>query len=129
MASSVIKASTGNTNIQENNMAFTKDVWWHVDKQGRRIGWLWPEDLISICESLYGEKWMERVSADFGQSISTTIRWKKGHMPVPRLAAFAIHALNQLQAKGITVPDMTASWLPVGTGANARQPEVAADAA
>ena len=28
--------------------------WWFVDAQGRKIGWLWPEDMLSMIEAIWG---------------------------------------------------------------------------
>jgi hypothetical protein len=101
-------------------MAFVKDEWWHVDSAGRRIGWLWPEDMESILESFYGErKWVNKFSKSFGFARSTVDRWKEGHTPIPKHVAQIINMLGTLKVRGLPMTDVEAPWLPEGDGANA----------
>lgn len=101
-------------------MAFVKGDWWHVDQQGRRIGWLWPEDMASILESFYGErKWVNQFSKDFGFARSTVDRWKEGLTPIPKHVAQTINMLGTLKVRGLPMTPVEAAWLPDGDGANA----------
>ncbi|AMO44279.1 hypothetical protein vBRpoSV10_227 [Ruegeria phage vB_RpoS-V10] len=101
-------------------MAFVKEDWWHVDKQGRRIGWLWPEDMISILESFYGDrKWVNTFSKEFGFARSTVDRWKDGSTPIPKHVAQIINMLGTLKVRGLPMTPIEAPWLPAGDGANA----------
>lgn len=108
-------------------MAFTKEDWWHTDKDGRRIGWLWPEDMEAILESFYGErKWVNAFSQAFGFSRSTVDRWRDGTTPIPKHVAQIVNMLGTMKVRGLPLDEVQADWLPSGDGANAKQ---AADAA
>lgn len=103
-------------------MAFTKEDWWHTDKTGRRIGWMWPEDFVSILESFYGEKrWVHSFSYECGFARSTIDRWKEGTMPIPKHVALIVRLLgDRKNAGGANDIDIKAPWLPDVEGANAR---------
>lgn len=102
-------------------MAFTKEDWWHTASDGRRIGWLWPEDFEVILESFYGErKWVNTFSAEFGFSRSTVDRWRDGTTPIPKNVAHLVSMLGTFKIKGIALPELVADWLPESTGANGR---------
>lgn len=103
-------------------MANVKDEWWMVDAEGRRIGWLYPEDLSAILEAHYDTpRWVTMFSKQFGLSRSTVDRWKDGHTPIPKNIAYLVLMMGQLRNNGIALPDMDAPWLPEGDGINARQ--------
>ena len=110
-------------------MAYTKEAWWHVDSEGRRIGWMYPEDLVSILESFYGERrWVNAFSHEFGFARSTVDRWKEGETPIPKHVAHIIQMMGTLKVRNIPLSPIDAPWLPAGEGANASKPD-AADAA
>lgn len=105
-------------------MAFVKNDWWHTDGQGRRIGWLWPEDMEAILESFYGErKWVNQFAVDNGFARSTVDRWRDGTTPIPKYVANIINILGTLKVRGLPLTPVTADWLPDGSGANAKQIE------
>ena len=92
--------------------------WWYTDPDGRRIGWLWPEDFSSIMAGMFGEKmWAKRFSEAFDLSYTQTNRWRRGEVPIPKLAAYAIMATSILKSHGLDLPDLDAdaSWLPLET--------------
>ena len=111
-------------------MAFTKDEWWIVDSTGRRIGWLYPEDMAVILESFYGHrKWVNQFAADYGFSRSSVDRWKDGRTPIPKHVAMILNMLSTLKVRKIPMSPIEAPWLPQGTGANSpAQDEDTADA-
>lgn len=107
-------------------MAYVKEEWWHTDGEGRRIGWLWPEDMEAILESFYGpRKWVNAFSQEFGFARSTVDRWRDGKTPIPKHVAHIIQMLGTLKVRELPLTPVEASWLPNAEGANAN----AADAA
>ncbi|QGH74987.1 hypothetical protein MAL1_00241 [Bacteriophage DSS3_MAL1] len=108
-------------------MAYTKEEWWHTDKEGRRIGWLWPEDFEAILESFYGErKWVNGFSQQFGFARSTVDRWRDGKTPIPKHVAHIVNMLGTHKVRNLPLTEIEANWLPDVGGANAK---LAADAA
>lgn len=104
-------------------MAFTKEQWWHTDKEGRRIGWLWPEDMEAILDSFYGErKWVLAFAAEFGFSRSTVDRWRDGTTPIPKHVAQIVNMLGTMKVRNLPLSQVEAGWLPEAGGANARMP-------
>jgi hypothetical protein len=102
-------------------MAYTKEEWWHKDKEGRRIGWLWPEDMEAILESAYGpRKWVNTFSQKFGFARSTVDRWRDGSTPIPKHVAMIVNMISSNNVRGIPTPDIEADWLPDVEGANAK---------
>lgn len=107
-------------------MAYVKEQWWLEDKEGRRIGWLWPEDMEAILESFFGErKWVNAFSTEFGFARSTVDRWRDGTTPIPKHVAQIINMLGTLKVRKLPLTPVEAPWLPEAEGANAS----AADAA
>jgi hypothetical protein len=101
-------------------MAFTKADWWHTDGEGRRIGWLWPEDMEAILESFYGpRKWVNEFAERFGFSRSTVDRWRDGSTPIPKHVAQCIEMLGTFKVRDIPFTPIKADWLPSVEGSNA----------
>jgi hypothetical protein len=95
-------------------MAFVKAPWWIVDGNGRRIGFLYPEDMAMILESYYGNrKWVNQFAEDFGHSRSAVDRWKDGKTPIPKHVAMTLNLLSAMKTRGIPVTPVDAPWLPV----------------
>ncbi|WNL50813.1 immunity repressor [Ruegeria phage RpAliso] len=106
-------------------MAYTKEEWWKTDDAGRRIGWLYPEDMAVILESFYGSKrWVQLFSEQFGFSRSAVDRWKDGKTPIPKNVAQTINMMSTMKNRGIPMSDVEASWLPYGEGINSPKPPV-----
>lgn len=94
-------------------MAFVKEQWWHVAEDGRKIGYLWPEDFEAILESFYGaRKWVNKFSDDFNYHRSTVDRWRKGTTPIPKHVAMEVSMLNSLKLRGVALTPVDAEWLP-----------------
>ena len=71
--------------------------WWHVDSQGRKIGYMWPEDLLTVIESIWGHrKGIEGFSRYAGFSRTTVEYWCNGTRAVPRHAALLALSLEKL---------------------------------
>lgn len=104
-------------------MAYIKDDWWHVDSKKRRIGWMWPEDMVAILSSYFGDNdWVLGFSKDQGLSTSAINRWKVGVTPIPKSVAYIINSYSggSIAKKSQRVPVVEASWLPDAKGANGR---------
>lgn len=87
--------------------------WWYTDDQGRRIGWLWPEDFNAILESWYGKRmWVNEFCREFDMSRSQVDRYRHGQAPIPKTLAITISILSTLRNHDIAMPDITAEWLP-----------------
>lgn len=109
-------------------MAYTKEEWWFTDEDGRRIGWLWPEDMEAILESFYGaRKWVNAFAKEFGFARSTVDRWRDGSVPIPKHVAQIINMLGTLKVRGLPLAPIEADWLPDVEGSKAKLD--AADAA
>jgi hypothetical protein len=109
-------------------MAYVKEQWWYEDSDGRRIGWMWPEDFEVILDSIYSApRWNHAFADDFGYARTTVDRWRDGTNPIPKSVAQIVNILNRTQKheKGETkvlhkLP-IEADWLPDIVGANARK--------
>lgn len=94
-------------------MAFVKEDWWIVDGEGRRIGWIHPEDMAVILESFYGHRrWVVSFANDFGFSRSAVDRWKEGKTPIPKHIAMTLNMLSSMKTRGIPMTPVDAPWLP-----------------
>ncbi len=105
-------------------MAYTADEWWKTDKDGRRIGWMWPEDFTAILQAHYNmkTKWIVTFAKDFGISAATVRRYRDGDNPIPKQVARHVQMLDMIRANRSELPELQAEWLPVCNGANARAP-------
>jgi hypothetical protein len=105
-------------------MAYTKADWWHTDAKGRRIGWLYPEDMEAILESFYGpRKWVMAFADQFGFARSTVDRWRDGSTPIPKHVAQCIEMLSAFKVRNLPLTTVEAPWLPAVEGSNARAVE------
>jgi hypothetical protein len=95
-------------------LANVKDEWWHTSEDGRRIGWIWPEDFEAILEARYGHrKWIKGFCEDFGYSRSTVDRWKLGQEPIPKHVAQILEMISAMTARKIPLEKIQADWLPL----------------
>jgi len=70
--------------------------WWHTDVRGRKIGWLWPEDLLAIIDSIWGKrKGIGGFARYAGLHRNTVERWCRGENPVPREIALLIELMQR----------------------------------
>lgn len=97
--------------------------WWHTDSKGRKIGWMWPEDLLVILDSIWGRrKGIGGFSRYAGFSRTAVEHWCNGRSPVPKHIAL-LAELMQLEVISRQHPDRNkypyaklpsadAHWLP-----------------
>lgn len=89
-------------------------VWWHVDKNGRKIGWMWPEDFESLLLASYlRADGLEVFMYDFGISKEDMDAWLSGEQPIPKWVARIVTTLKDrviFAARLETVAH--AKWLP-----------------
>jgi hypothetical protein len=96
-----------------------KDDWWFVDKEGRKIGWMWPEDFDNFLISLHGDRARAVLFADeFGISRTTVDRWRKGATPIPKYIALLCQLHADMINLGEEVKPVDAAWLPLGSGSS-----------
>ena len=95
-------------------MANQKD-WWFLDQDGRKIGYLWPEDFVSLLMSHYGKSWVADFAELSGLTAPSIYRYRDGIQPVPKQTAMLIMALGTLKARGITLEEPVCEWLPDST--------------
>ena len=97
-------------------MANIKNEFWYTDREGRRIGWLWPEDMATILEGFYGQRrWVKGFIKDFGYSRSQVDRWKDGRNPIPKDVAQIINMLGTMRVRGIPLSPIQVNH-PAGCG-------------
>jgi hypothetical protein len=73
-------------------------VWWHTDSKGRKIGYMWPEDLLAIIDSIWGRrKGIKNFARYTGHTRSTAERWTNGTYPIPiHIALLAEYIQNEV---------------------------------
>lgn len=98
-------------------------TWWHTDGAGRKIGWLWPEDLLAILDSIWGKrKGIGGFARYAGFSRTAVEQWCNGKSPVPRHIALLVELMQreviarQRQDRNkhpfMKLPPANAGWLP-----------------
>lgn len=99
----------------------SKEEWYHIDKSGRKIGWMYPEDMEAIAESIWGaRKWVDGLSFYLRVDRSKIDNWRHGRTAIPKSIALLF---EMIQDRGINLhklPQISAPWLPPTTGANGR---------
>ena len=97
--------------------------WWFTDERGRRIGWMWPEDLKRDIDSLWGvRKGIGGLSEYIGCARATVEQYCNGKVPVPKQTALLVQSLIMLVPKWNDkkakkryqrhFPKLEAPWLP-----------------
>lgn len=103
-------------------MAGKKD-WWHVDERGRKIGWMWPEDMLVVIDSIWGRrKGIGGFSRYAGFSRTAVEHWCNGRSPIPKHIALLVELMQrevisrQRQDRNAhphaKLPSADADWLP-----------------
>lgn len=95
--------------------------WWYEDEEGRKIGWLWPEEFDAICTSIWGKYYPKLMAADIGVRRGTIDEWKHGRSPIPKLVAEYLSMRQSNAARGIGHSPLEAEWLPYTNGSNGRR--------
>lgn len=71
--------------------------WWFVDRNGRKIGYLWPEDFRAMIDSVWGAKSSVQMFARYaGFTTKTVYDWAKGDKAVPKDVAQLLTVMQQL---------------------------------
>lgn len=96
--------------------------WWFVDNQGRKIGWMWPEDMLSMIESIWGHRQGIGGFARYaGMHRVTVEQYCNGKRAIPKHIALLVTALAKIMIdeKGHqkahpwrVLPGIEAGWLP-----------------
>jgi hypothetical protein len=96
--------------------------WWHVDSQERKIGYLWPEDMRAVLESIWGRRQGIKNFARYaGLNITTVEKYCNGKVPVPKHIALLVLNMQELfLERGAhlkahpwrSIPTVDAPWLP-----------------
>ncbi len=74
--------------VQSMNMKKTGVEWWHEDPEGRRIGYMWPEDFESILTVYYGKtRWVAKFGHMADISRGQIGRYRTGIAPIPKPVA------------------------------------------
>lgn len=72
-------------------------VWWHVDSSGRCIGYMWPEDMKLIIDSIWGvRKGIAGFAKHNGFSRTAVERWCNGKSAIPLYVANLVHGLEYM---------------------------------
>lgn len=104
-------------------MSSGEKVWWHTDSTGRKIGYLWPEDMLAILDSIWGKRKGIGGFARYADMNRATIeRYCNGKAPVPKQTALLVELMqlqvisNQRQDRNahpsMKLPGADAPWLP-----------------
>jgi len=97
--------------------------WWITDSRGRKIGYMWPEDMHAIIESIWGPKQgIKEFHRYAGLNRATVERYCNGYAAIPKHIALMV-LLVQREAivrpkkyKHVRpykwLPSTDADWLP-----------------
>ena len=96
--------------------------WWFIDAQGRKIGWLWPEDMLSMIEAIWGYRQGIGGFARYAGLHRVTVeQYCNGKRAIPKHIALLVMSLseNMLDKGGHmkahpwrVLPQIEAEWLP-----------------
>lgn len=109
--------------LQVTNMDDGKEVWWHTDSTGRKIGYIWPDDMLAILDSIWGKRKGIGGFARYADMNRATIeRYCNGKSPVPKHIALLVELMQreviskQRQDRNkhpsMKLPTADADWLP-----------------
>jgi hypothetical protein len=83
------------------------------DFDGRRIGYMWPEEFEAYGVSLWGrERWIREMQNYMGLSVGTVGRYRHGIRPIPKHIAELLllrHMFKTRQLKNL--PVLKTPWL------------------
>ncbi len=87
-----------------------------IDSQGRRIGWMWPEDFEAYLKASYGDHWVAGFSRYAGMSRDTIGLYKNGVLPIPKHIAQLVlmvrwYSMNTPKLRVRRKVDLVAPWL------------------
>lgn len=93
-----------------------------VDRDGRHIGHMWPEDFEAFGKSLWGSSWRRDFARYAGVTLRRVDAWASGAAHVPRYAALlmwlAYHYVKETPGArkplDIPTPWLEDDWVPEG---------------
>ena len=96
--------------------------WWFEDRLGRKIGYLWPEDILAIIESIWGHRQgIKNFALYTGITRSHIERYCNGKKPIQKQTAMLLLNMQELflerNAQRLAhpwreLPRIEAPWLP-----------------
>lgn len=96
--------------------------WWFIDRSGRKIGYLWPEDFRSIIDSIWGrQQSVPMFSRYAGFTTKTVYDWCRGDKAIPKdvaqlVTCMQVIILDKQAHKKVhpwrDLPKLEADWLP-----------------
>ena len=93
--------------------------WWYTDDDGRKIGWLFPEDFEAMCENIWGRfKWVNAFAKYTGMHRATIDGYRNGTRAIPKHIAILITLTENNYMKtnrkpmDVRVLNLKADWLP-----------------
>lgn len=100
----------------------TAPQWWFVDSRGRRIGYMWPEDMLAILESIWGARQgINNFARYVGMHKVAVSRWTRGENPIPKHIALLVLSMQKIMLDEKAhlkvhpwrcLPRVEADWLP-----------------
>lgn len=82
-------------------------IWYHTDSRGRKIGYMWPEDLLVLIESIWGyRKGIDGFARYAGFSRVAVERWCNGTNPIPRYVVILALSLEKLVHRWVDPGDV-----------------------
>lgn len=88
------------------------EIWWHLDTNGRKIGWMWPEDFEAILHTALGGDWKRLFAMILGEPYEFIDKLSTGELPITRHMAFTVETLILLKNDRKLKFTMEAPWLP-----------------
>lgn len=96
--------------------------WWFVDNRGRKIGYMWPEDMLAVIDSIWGyQQGIKNFAAYAGITRSQVERFCNGKVPIQKSTAMLVLNMQELflerKAQRLAhpwrqLPRIEAPWLP-----------------
>ena len=95
--------------------------WWYTDDKGRKIGWIWPEDMLAVLESIWGKRKGIGGFANYAGFTRTAVeQWCNGRSPVSKHVALLVEMMqrevisrqrqNRNKYPYAKLPNINASW-------------------
>lgn len=104
-------------------MPVYKEDWWHTDEQGRRVGWMTPEQFEGWINSIYptGKAPRLQFANAMGMDVSKISRWMTGKDPIPKWVAHLPELWRRASPHYDFNKSPEAPWLPFTDSVNGRQ--------
>ena len=99
-----------------------RNNWWFVDTRGRKIGYMWPEDMLAVIDSVWGyQQGIKNFAVYAGITRSQVERYCNGKVPIQKAMAMLILNMQELflerKAQRLAhpwreLPRCESPWLP-----------------